>query len=220
MRAVPRVRSRVGHVQALLVSLEEGLTAGASAAVTAGDLAAEDSTCFGRSRHGIWRSGWADRISWSVVSLHRIRSAGDGGFPIRLSRRGSRCGGRRCSRRAMRDFSRAGFNLFAAEVACEFGYPPTRQEETLARRAAALAREILPEGSGHELPHRRVARSGFAHPTGTGSGTPGRRGHEQQGHRRPALHIGSQCRQPPVQGVRQVGVAGRTELSGVLLPES
>ncbi len=42
MRAAPRIRSRVDHVEALIISKEDGLTAGALAAVAAGDQAAED----------------------------------------------------------------------------------------------------------------------------------------------------------------------------------
>ena len=42
MRETPRIRSRVAHVEALLASIEEGLSAGATAAVAAGDRAAED----------------------------------------------------------------------------------------------------------------------------------------------------------------------------------
>ncbi len=223
MRAVPRVRSRVGHVQALLVSLEEGLTAGASAAVTAGDLAAEDS-----------------HLLWAVEAWHLAVRLGRPDLVVRrLVTTASDRPGTVASLYAshaealdaedadaldgvMRDFSRAGFNLFAAEVACQIaGIRRRRQEETLARRAAALAREILPEGSGARTPP-------FAELPDLVSLT--------QREREVALLAAGGMSSKDIAdrlyiSVRSVdnhlsrayaklGVAGRSELSGVLLPES
>jgi DNA-binding CsgD family transcriptional regulator len=52
-----------------------------------------------------------------------------------------------------RELGRAGFRLYAAEAACQLsGIRRRSKEESLARRAAALAGELLPEGSGARTP--------------------------------------------------------------------
>jgi DNA-binding CsgD family transcriptional regulator len=154
MRDAPRIRSRVDHVEALLVSMNDGLTAGALAAVAAGDLAAEDS-------HLLWAvEAWhlAVRLdSPSLVTERLAETAADrpgtvaslydahaqalmAQDPIALDE-------------VVRDFNRAGFRLFAAEAACQIsGIRRRGGEERLARRAAALARELLPENSGARTP--------------------------------------------------------------------
>jgi DNA-binding CsgD family transcriptional regulator len=154
MRAAPRVRSRVGHVEALLTSIEDGLTAGAYTALAAGDQAAEDS-------HLLWAvEAWhlavrlgrpelvADRLT-SIASekpltvadllcAHAIALASQD--PVAIEN-------------IARELGRAGFRLYAAEAACQLsGIRRRSKEESLARRAAALAGELLPEGSGARTP--------------------------------------------------------------------
>ncbi|MGB8359959.1 MAG: LuxR C-terminal-related transcriptional regulator [Acidimicrobiia bacterium] len=154
MRAVPRIRSRVGHVEALVVAIEEGLTAGAAAAVAAGDQAAED-------EHLLWaveawhlavRLGRPDLVSErladmtserpdTVASLYSAHAdALEALDPAALDL-------------VTQAFRQSGLMLFAAETACQIsGIRRHSQEVSLARRASALARELLPERSGVRTP--------------------------------------------------------------------
>lgn len=150
LQGMPRLRSRLGHVEAVLTSHVDGVTAGAAAAVVAGDVAADDN-------HLLWaveawhlaaRLGAPERVvarlegvaadrPGTVASLyHRHAAALHTGDPVALEA-------------VVRDFDGSGLRLFAAEAACQVSSLRRRmQEKTLARRAAMLARELLPEGSG------------------------------------------------------------------------
>jgi len=154
MRAVPRIRSRVNHVEALLAAMEEGLTAGATAALAAGDLAAEDS-------HLLWaveawhlavRLGRPELVSGRLAAMASDRP---GTIASLYSAHADalEAGNVPALEEVTRGLAQAGFVLFAAEAACQMaGIRRRRQEETLARRAAALARELLSPGSGVRTP--------------------------------------------------------------------
>jgi DNA-binding CsgD family transcriptional regulator len=154
MHAAPRIRARISHVEALLTSLEEGLTAGAAAAVAAGDEAAADS-------HLLWAvEAWhlAVRLGSPDLVVSRLAEAA-------ASHPGTVAGlyaahaqaleseNPQVLERVVQDFDNAGLSLFAAEAACQVcGIHRRRDEANLARRAAALARELLPESSGVRTP--------------------------------------------------------------------
>lgn len=154
MRDVPRIRARVRHVEALLVSMENGLSAGAAAALAAGDQAAED-----------------DHLLWAVEAWHLAVRLGDPGLvAARLADSAADRPGTVASlyhahasalsaddpvalEQVVRNFHRGGFDLFAAETASQMsGIHRRREEGPLARRAAALALELLPEDSGVRTP--------------------------------------------------------------------
>ena len=154
MRAVPRIRSRVDHVEALLTAMEEGLTSGAKAALAAGDLAAEDEHLLWAAEawHLAVRLGRPELVSERLATMSSHRP----GTIVSLYSAHAdalKAGDVPGLEQVTRDFARAGFALFAAEAACQLaGIRRRGQEETLARRAAALARELLPSGSGARTP--------------------------------------------------------------------
>jgi DNA-binding CsgD family transcriptional regulator len=154
MRNVPRIRSRVNHVEAFLTALREGLTAGATAALSAGDRAAEDS-----------------HLLWAVEAWHlAVRLGNPDLVATRLAEAAAERPGTVASlydahaqalmaedadhlNQVVRAFDGAGFKLFAAEAASQMsGLHRRRREGQLARRTAVLARELLPEDSGVRTP--------------------------------------------------------------------
>jgi DNA-binding CsgD family transcriptional regulator len=223
MREIPRIRSRVAHVEALLTSIAEGLTAGAAAALAAGDQAAVDEHLLWavESWHLAVRLGSPDLVAKrldnsatdrprTVASLyHAHAQALMAEDPASLGR-------------VVLDFKEAGFKLFAAEAACQIcGIHRRRDEETLARRAAALARELLPEGSGvrtapfTELPElvpltRREREVALLAAGGMTSKDIADR-----------LYISVRSVDNHLSRVYgKLGIAGRSELSTVLMPET
>lgn len=154
MQGAPRIRSRVNHVKAFLTALEEGLTAGAKAAVEAGDLAADDG-------HLLWaveawhlavRLGNPDLVTARLAEVAKghlgtVATLFEAHADALLAEDTTRL------EQVVRDFSAGGFDLFGAEAAAQIsGIHGRRQEGHLARRAAAMAHELLPEDSGVRTP--------------------------------------------------------------------
>lgn len=154
MREIPRVRSRVAHVEALLTSIEEGMTAGATAALAAGDRAAEDD-------HLLWAvEGWhlavrlgSPHLVTERLAVTAVERPGTVASLYHAHVRALMSEDPAALEEVVRNFDRAGFKLFAAETACQIcGIHRRRDEANLARRAAVMARELLPEGSGASTP--------------------------------------------------------------------
>lgn len=154
MARAPRVRSRMHHVEALITAATDGLTAGSRAAVAAGDRAADD-----------------HHLLWAVEAWHLAVRMGQPGLAVgRLgevaaTRPGTVAELYRDHAAALlvedaealadvtRAFAGAGLALLAAETASHLsGIHRGRGDVTLARRASARARALLPEGSGARTP--------------------------------------------------------------------
>ncbi|MEX2624097.1 MAG: LuxR C-terminal-related transcriptional regulator [Acidimicrobiia bacterium] len=150
MRQTPRIRSRVAHVEALLASIEEGLSAGATAAVAAGDRAAEDD-------NSLWAvEGWhlAVRLGRPELVVGRLADSvaerpGTVASLYNAHAQALMAQDTVALERVAQDFNQGGFRLFAAEAASQMcGIHRRRNQANRARRAAVLAGELLPEHSG------------------------------------------------------------------------
>lgn len=222
LREAPSIRSRVNHVRALLTALEEGLTSGARWAVAGGDQAAEDG-------HLLWAvEAWhvAVRLGSPDLVAGRLTEAATLNRGTVASLYGAHAealaaGDTTLLEQVVRRFDESGFKLFAAEAASQIcGLHRRRQQGRLARRAAVLARELLPMNSGvrtpafAELPdltpltkrEREVALLGAAGMTS-----------KEIGER---LYISVRSVDNHLSRVyTKLGVSRRSELAGVLVPE-
>lgn len=150
----PRIRSRWTHVQAQIDALDEGVSKGAARAVFAGDQAAGD-------HHLLWAAeAWhlAVRLGYPDLVSDRLRDLADdrpGTVATLYSDHAQALAARDLEAlgEVFRGMAGRRFGLFAAEVACQMaGIHRRNGDRTGARRYAATALEVLPEGSGVRTP--------------------------------------------------------------------